>query len=145
MSRYWDRPDATRDALREGWLHTGDIGSIDRDGGLRVFDRRSDLIVSGGENVYPAEVESVLLEHPAIAEAGVAGEDDETYGQRPVAFLVSAADNLPDAESLRAHCRDRLAGYKCPVKFIQVASLPRTASGKLLRRKLSRGGNQADE
>ena len=145
MSRYWDRPDATRDALREGWLHTGDIGSIDRDGGLWVFDRRSDLIVSGGENVYPAEVESVLLEHPAIAEAGVAGEDDETYGQRPVAFLVSAADNLPDAESLRAHCRDRLAGYKCPVKFIQVASLPRTASGKLLRRKLSRGGNQADE
>ena len=145
MSGYWRRPDATRDALREGWLYTGDIGALDREGGLWVFDRRSDLIVSGGENVYPAEVESALLEHPAIAEVGVAAQHDETYGQRPVAFLVPVGDDLPDAASLREHCRARLAGYKCPVKFIQVVSLPRTASGKLLRRKLTGGGHQTAE
>jgi O-succinylbenzoic acid--CoA ligase len=145
MSGYWERPEATRDALREGWLHTGDIGALDRDGGLSVFDRRSDLIVSGGENVYPAEVESALLEHPSIAEAGVTAQDDETYGQRPVAFLVAAEGALPDSASLRAHCRERLAGFKCPVKFVEVSSLPRTASGKLLRRKLGSGGDQAGE
>jgi O-succinylbenzoic acid--CoA ligase len=144
MSGYWGRPDATRDALREGWLYTGDIGALSREGGLKLFDRRSDLIVSE-KNVYPVEVESALLEHPAIAEAGVAAQRDETYGQRPVAFLVPVADDLPDAASLRAHCRARLAGYKCPVKFIQLASLPKTASGKLLRRKLSGGGHQSAE
>lgn len=145
MSGYWMRPEATRETLRDGWLHTGDIGSLDRDGGLTVHDRRSDLIVSGGENVYPAEVEAALLEHPAIAEAGVAGQDDESYGQRPVAWLVSIGGDPPAPDRLRDHCRARLAGYKCPVKFHWVAALPRTASGKLLRRELGSSRDQALE
>ncbi|MCP4039779.1 MAG: o-succinylbenzoate--CoA ligase [bacterium] len=145
MSDYWKRPEATRAALRDGWLRTGDIGSLDRAGRLTVYDRRSDLIVSGGENVYPAEVEAVLLEHPAIAEAGVAGQAHETFGQRPVAWLVSTVDDFRDSEDLHEHCRMRLAAYKCPVKFHWVASLPRTASGKLLRRELGRSGDEALE
>jgi O-succinylbenzoic acid--CoA ligase len=139
---YWNRPEATREVLCDGWLRTGDIGALDADGRLTVHDRRSDLIVSGGENVYPAELESILLEHPSIAEAGVAGQKDETYGQRPVAWLVAAdAENLPSASELDSHCRARLAGYKCPVKFSWVNALPRTASGKLLRRELTGSGN----
>jgi O-succinylbenzoic acid--CoA ligase len=134
---YWNQPVATREVLHDGWFHTGDIGSVDRDGRLFVHDRRSDLIVSGGENVYPAEVESVLLEHPAIAEAGVAGRADGIFGARPVAWLVATDEDVPDSRALIAHCRSKLAGYKCPVEFFWVRSLPRTATGKLLRRKLA--------
>jgi O-succinylbenzoic acid--CoA ligase len=133
---YWNQPVATREVLHDGWFHTGDIGSVDRDGRLFVHDRRSDLIVSGGENIYPAEVESVLLEHPAIAEAGVAGRADGTFGARPVAWLVATDEDVPDSRALIAHCRSKLAGYKCPVEFFWVRALPRTATGKLLRRKL---------
>jgi len=139
MSGYWNRPEASASALCDGWLHTGDIGMLDREGRLHVHDRRSDLIVSGGENVYPAELEQVLLEHPAIAEAGVAGRADETYGARPVAWLVADGECLPDTRDLVAHCRSKLAAYKCPVKFFWVTKLPRTATGKLLRRDLGRG------
>lgn len=145
MAGYWNSPEATRRALRDGWLHTGDIGSLDRDGLLTVHDRRSDLILSGGENVYPAEIESVLLEHPAVAEAGVTGEPDETFGARPVAWLVASEVGEVDSSVLNAHCRSKLAGYKCPVKFAWLASLPRTANGKLLRRELGGRGNEAGE
>jgi O-succinylbenzoic acid--CoA ligase len=127
MRGYVGRAGAARGALRDGWLHTGDVGALLPDGSLRVFDRRDDLIVSGGENVYPAEVEAVLLEHPEIAEAG-----------RPAAWLVPRAARTPSPGELRAFCRERIAGYKIPVSFRFVASLPRTASGKLVRRKLSR-------
>jgi O-succinylbenzoic acid--CoA ligase len=136
MDGYWQRLDATRDVLYDGWLHTGDVGAIDREGGLHVFDRRSDLIVSGGENIYPAEIEAVLLSHPAIAEAGVGGREDETYGARPVAWLVCFADQAPTAEELGAFCRARLAAYKCPVDYRFVEALPRNATGKLVRRRL---------
>jgi len=136
MHGYWRRPDATREVLRDGWLHTGDVGALDAEGGLHVFDRRSDLIVSGGENVYPAEIESVLLAHPDIAEAGVAGEDDEVYGARPAAWLVCRGANPPQVEALHAFCRERLASYKCPVKYSFVDALPRNAIGKLQRRRL---------
>jgi acyl-CoA synthetase (AMP-forming)/AMP-acid ligase II len=94
------------------------------------------LIISGGENVYPAEIESVLLEHPAITEVGVAGQDDETFGQRPVAWVVATPGTWTSPGQLRDHCLAQLAGYKCPVKFHWVAALPRTASGKLIRREL---------
>ena len=144
-SGYWNRPDANRNAFSDGWLHTGDIGSLDAEGRLSVFDRRSDLIISGGENIYPAEVESVLLEHLAVSEAGVVGEADEAFGARPVAWLVAAGDETPDADDLREHCRSKLAGYKCPVKFVWCSALPRTASGKLLRRELGGGGHKTGE
>lgn len=136
MRGYLHDPGATARVLREGWLSTGDIGYVAADGGLHVLDRRDDLIVSGGENVYPAEIEAILLEHPAVADAGVAGVQDEDLGARVVAWVVPVAGAAPDPVSLQLHCRARLAGFKQPREFRHVAALPRTASGKLLRRLL---------
>ncbi len=134
---YWGRPEASAGSRAGGWLHTGDVGRLDADGHLHVLDRRADLIVSGGENVYPAEVESVLLSHPAIAEAGVVGEADETWGQRVVAVVRPRDGAAVSEEELRAHCRSRLGGYKVPARIRLVTDpLPRTAAGKLLRREL---------
>jgi O-succinylbenzoic acid--CoA ligase len=138
MQGYLNDPAATAHALRDGWLHTGDIGCLDAQGTLQVLDRRDDLIVSGGENVYPAEVEAVLLEHPSVAEAGVAGVPDADLGARVTAWIVAAAGPAPSIEELQRHCRERLAGYKQPREFHFVAALPRTASGKLQRRQLGR-------
>ena len=100
------------------------------------MDRRDDLIVSGGENIYPAEVEAALESHPAVAEAGVVARTDSEYGARPVAFWVSVDPEGVTDDELRAHCRGALAGYKVPVSFDRLDALPRTASGKLLRARL---------
>ena len=128
------------DAKPNGWLRTGDIGYLDAEGYLYVLDRRADLIITGGENVYPAEVEAALLAHPQVAEAGVFGVADATWGQRVVAIvrladgIVTADPAAGVADSLRTHCRARLAGYKVPSEIRVVSeSLPRTASGKLRR------------
>ena len=138
MRGYLNAPDATAHGLRDGWLDTGDLGRLDERGGLQVLDRRSDLIVSGGENVYPAEVESALLEHPAVAEAVVVGVSDPEYGQRPLAWLVlDPAHATPTRAALASFCRERLAGYKVPTAFRFTADVPRTAAGKPLRRQLS--------
>ena len=136
MQGYLHRPEDTARALRDGWLHTGDIGCLDDEGGLTVLDRRDDLIVSGGENVYPAEVEAALLEHPSVADAGVAGMADPDLGARVVAWIVAVPGATLDVESLRRHCRERLAGFKQPREFRIVAALPRNAAGKLQRRRL---------
>ena len=137
MRGYLDDAESTARALRGGWLATGDIGRLDGAGRLRVLDRRSDLIVSGGENVYPAEIESLLVEHPDLVEAGVVGVDDARFGARPLAFVVWRAGAARDARALADWCRERLAGYKRPVEFVAVEVLPRNASGKLLRRELA--------
>ncbi|MCC6640719.1 MAG: o-succinylbenzoate--CoA ligase [Deltaproteobacteria bacterium] len=134
MAGYLGLPEASAKALRGGWLHTGDIGVLGADGALRVLDRRSDLVVSGGENVYPAEVEAILAAHPGVAEAAVAGEPDPDLGQRVVAGVVLREGARTDAEALRAHCRAHLAGYKVPRRIALLDELPRTSSGKLLRR-----------
>jgi O-succinylbenzoic acid--CoA ligase len=136
MLGYLNQPEASARVLRDGWLHTGDIGCLDAQGALQVLDRRDDLIVSGGENVYPAEVESVLLEHKSVAEAGVAGLPDADLGSRVTAWIVAARDSAVSVDELERHCRARLAGYKQPREFRLVDALPRTASGKLLRRQL---------
>jgi O-succinylbenzoic acid--CoA ligase len=136
MQGYLGDLEATKRALHGGWLHTGDVGYLDREGGLHVIDRRDDLIVSGGENVYPAEIEAVLLEHPSVAEAGVAGVPDPDLGARVVAWVVVREGAATDAAALSLHCRERLAGFKQPREFRFVASLPRTATGKLQRRRL---------
>jgi O-succinylbenzoic acid--CoA ligase len=120
----------------DGWLHTGDIGYLDDEGYLYVLDRRDDLIISGGENVYPAEIESVLRSHPAVEEAGVTGMADDIWGQVPAAFVVLRSGESVTAEDLRAFCAERLARYKIPARFEFVESLPRNAAGKLLRRRL---------
>lgn len=138
MRGYLGDPEATARVLRGGWLSTGDVGRLDAAGRLRVLDRRSDLILSGGENVYPAEIESLLVEHPDVVEAGVVGVPDARFGARPLAFIVWRPGAARDAAGLAAWCRARLAGYKLPVDFIASEALPRNASGKLLRRELAR-------
>lgn len=134
MLGYLDDPGATAAALRDGWLHTGDVGRLDEEGYLYVLDRRDDLIVTGGENVYPAEVEAALLAHPSVEEAAVLGVPDEAWGQRVVAVVRLRGEEPATAASLEAHARGMLAGYKVPreVRFTREA-LPRTASGKLRR------------
>jgi len=134
---YLNRPEETAAVVRDGWLLTGDVGRIDEEGYLYVLDRRNDLIVSGGENVYPAEVEAALLAHPAIAEAGVFGMPDERWGQVPAALVVGRPGMSVEEAELRAFCAERLARYKVPARiFFLESPLPRNASGKLLRREL---------
>jgi len=137
MQGYWNRPEDNAKTLRGGWLHTGDIGALDSTGSLRVFNRRSDLILSGGENVYPAEVEATLQAHPEIHEAGVCGEPDAELGELVAAWVVREPETHVSEEEIQTFCRAHLAGYKIPRWIYVMESLPRTASGKLLRRELS--------
>lgn len=139
MRGYFRDDDATRAALHDGWLRTGDVGRLDADGRLEVFDRRSDVVITGGENVYPTEVESVLLAHPAIAEAAVYGVPDAEWGKRVQAAVVVRGGVAFDADAVRTWCRERLAGYKIPRAIVAVAALPRTASGKIRRHALVSG------
>lgn len=136
MAGYWGRPEETARILRDGWLHTGDLGYLDEEGYLYVIDRRDDLIISGGENIYPAEVEAVLLSHPDVAEAGVTGVSDARWGRAPVAAVQRRPGGTVDEAALVAFCQQRLAGYKVPVRIRFVERLPRNAAGKLLRREL---------
>lgn len=125
---------AQKASQKDGWLYSGDMGYLDEDGYLYVVDRRSDLIISGGENIYPAEIENVLAAHPAIQEVGVCGVDSPEWGQVPVAFIV--AKDRTACEALHAYCCERLARYKVPKAFHFVEALPRNGSNKLMRRKL---------
>jgi o-succinylbenzoate---CoA ligase len=120
----------------DGWLHTGDLGRIDEEGFLYVEDRIDDMIVTGGENVVPAEVENVLLRHPEVADAAVIGRDDPEWQQAVTAVVVLAAGSEASPDELRRHCADSLAGYKVPKRIELAAALPRTPSGKLMRRAL---------
>ena len=122
----------------DGWLATGDLGWIDADGGLHVIDRREDLIVSGGENISPAEVEAVLRTHPDVREVAVVGRPDPVWGSVPVAAVVLAPGSSVSDASLERHCRARLAGYKVPARFVRLGELPRNAAGKVLRQELRR-------
>lgn len=133
---YADRPDATAKAFHNGWLATGDIGYLDEEGYLYMLDRRSDLIISGGENVYPAEIEAILLSHPAVAETGVCGQPDAQWGQVPIAFVHLKDGKSVSTEDLMQYAAQRLARYKQPRTIYSVPELPRNSSGKLLRRKL---------
>ncbi len=123
-------------ADQDGWLHTGDLGRIDDDGFLYVTGRLGDVIVSGGENVIPSEVEAVLKRHPEVADAAVVGRADREWQEAVTAVVVLRAGPGPSADDLRAHCASALAGHKVPKRFEFVSELPRTASGKLLRREL---------
>lgn len=133
---YHARPDANAVSFRDGWFHTGDIGYVDAEGYLFVMDRRSDMIVSGGENIYPAEVESVLLTHSSIVDACVVGAQNDSWGQVPVAFVVFQEGETLTLAELQSYCREHLAGYKTPKALHVVEALPRNASGKLLRKNL---------
>ncbi len=135
---YADRPQTTAEAFDNGWFCTGDVGYVDEEGFLYVLDRRSDLIISGGENVYPAEIESALLAHPDVAEAGVCGQDDPQWGQVPIAFVRLYPGRQVSADALREHAAHQLARYKVPRAIIFVDQLPHNSAGKLVRRELKK-------
>ena len=136
MLGYWNRPEETDAALRGGWMHTGDGGFLDENGYLFVVDRIKDMIVSGGENVYSAEVENALARHAAVNTCAVIGVPDERWGERVHAVVVTRPGAAVTLEELRAHCRELIAGYKCPRSVEFVAALPMSGAGKVLKREL---------
>jgi long-chain acyl-CoA synthetase len=136
MKGYWRNEDATRATIEDGWLKTGDAGYLDADGYLYIHDRVKDMIVSGGENIYPTEVENALSSHPAIAEVAVIGVPDEKWGEAVKALVVPRPGHEIDPAALIAHARERIAGYKLPKSVDVVSTLPRNAAGKVLRRAL---------
>jgi O-succinylbenzoate-CoA ligase len=135
MKEYWNNPEATKNSLRDGWLHSGDVATIDEDGFIYIKDRLTDMIISGGENVYPAEIENVILSHGKVADVAVIGQESERWGESPLAIVVKKTNNL-SAEEIIAFCIGKLAPFKLPkgVEFIDV--IPRNPSGKALKREL---------
>ena len=136
MKEYWNNPKATAETLRDGWLHTGDICTWDSEGFVTICDRMKDMIISGGENIYPAELENVLAACPEVQEAAVVGVASKKWGETPLAIIVPAPGASPTPESLKAYCKENLAGYKVPQLYELVESLPRNPSGKLLKTEL---------
>ncbi|MDB5615834.1 AMP-binding protein [Tardiphaga sp.] len=138
---YWGNESATREALHDGWYRTGDIGTRDADGYFWVHDRKKNMIISGGENIYPAEIERVLLEHPDVAEVGVIGVPDPKWQEVPVAYVLLRPECHCTAEALRAHVLTQLARFKVPRDIIFVTDLPRTALGKVQHFKLKQSAD----
>lgn len=139
MAGYWNNPEATAQTLRGGWLHTGDVGSLDEDGFLTLRDRSKDVIISGGSNIYPREVEEVLLLHPRVREVAVVGQRDADWGEVVVAFVVAEGEPVPDAEldaELDALCLDHIARFKRPKVYRWLPALPKNAYGKVLKTEL---------
>jgi long-chain acyl-CoA synthetase len=136
MKGYFGNPAATAEVIRDGWLHTGDLAYRDVDGFFFIVDRITDMIIRGGFNVYPREVEELLFTHPAIAEAAVVGRPDERMGEEIVAFVAAKPGATIDPDEVIAFCRDRIAAYKCPREVRVLDSLPKTDTGKLLKREL---------
>jgi fatty-acyl-CoA synthase len=135
-SGYWSNAQATAAALdRHGWFHTGDLARCDQDGDFYIVGRLKDMIISGGLNVYPAEIEAQLLQHTAILDAAVIGAPDPTWGEVPVAFIIARSDGVAAAD-LRRFLSTRIAKYKLPVDFVFVAEFPRTAYGKVIKPEL---------
>jgi fatty-acyl-CoA synthase len=137
MAGYWNQPAATADAIDEqGWFHSGDVGYLDDDGFVYVVDRMKDMIISGGENVYPAEVESVLYEHPSVSEVAIIGVSDDHWGEGVVAVVALKAGQELTLDELRDFGAMRLAKYKLPVRLETIDVLPRNPAGKVLKFKL---------
>ncbi|MDX6233489.1 MAG: hypothetical protein QOH68_2513 [Nocardioidaceae bacterium] len=136
MAGYWNNPEATAATFVDGWLRTGDAGRMDEDGYLFIEDRVKDMVITGGENVYPAEVERVLIEHPEVAEVAVLGRPSEKWGETVHAVVTLEDTSHLDAADLIAYSRERLAHYKCPTGITFVESLPRNPTGKVLKREL---------
>jgi len=136
MAGYWKNPEATAEAIVDGWFKTGDAGYMDADGYLYIHDRVKDMIVSGGENVYPAEVENAMMSHPEIQDVAVIGVPDDKWGEVPKAIVVPIADASPDPAEILAYARERLAGFKTPKSVDFVTELPRNPTGKVLKKDL---------
>jgi long-chain acyl-CoA synthetase len=140
MKGYYKRPEATREAFRNGWFHTGDLGRKDADGFLYIVDRKKDMIIRGGFNVYPREVEEVLYGHPAVAEAAVIGVPDPEYGEEVKAYVALKTPGAVSADEIRAYCKERLAASKYPRVIEVLAALPKGSTGKILRKELRARG-----
>ena len=144
MRGYLRRPEESAQVLRGGWLHTGDVGRFDDDSYLTLVDRVKDLIIRGGENIYPKEIEDVLYAHPAVLEAAVVGQPDPVFGEQPVAFVTLRPDSSAIPEDLTGHCRRSLARYKVPHEVYIEETLPKNVVGKIakpvLRERLKAAG-----
>ncbi|NQU15024.1 MAG: AMP-binding protein, partial [Desulfobacteraceae bacterium] len=136
MKGYWNNPEGTRAAIKDGWLHTGDIGMLDEEGYLYIFDRKKDMIICGGYNIYPIELEELLYENPKVLEAAVVGVPDEKMGEIPKASIVLKPGKTADGQEILSYVEDRLAKYKKlrAVEFLD--ALPKGPTGKILRREL---------
>ncbi len=133
---YWNRADETEEAFEDGWLKTGDLAVVDRDGYVNIVDRKKDMIISGGENIYSIEVESVLYEHPQVMEAAVIGIPDEIWGEVIMAAVVVKSGEKVSEDKLKEFCRERLTGFKVPQSIVFLPELPKTGSGKVSKKKL---------
>jgi acyl-CoA synthetase (AMP-forming)/AMP-acid ligase II len=136
MSGYWNDSAATSKAVSNGWLHTGDLGAIDRDGFVFLVDRKNDLIIRGGQNIYPAEIERVIRAQPGVADVAALGVPSTDWGEVPIAFVVPAENASVNTVDLFAACARELASYKRPAAIRLVSEIPRNAAGKILRRVL---------
>jgi fatty-acyl-CoA synthase len=133
---YWNKPEATASAFTDGWLHTGDAARMDDEGFVYIVDRWKDMYISGGENVYPAEVENVLFQLPQVADAAIIGVPSERWGEVGMAIIVRKPDQVLEEADVIRHCLGRLAKFKVPQSVTFVDALPRNASGKVLKREL---------
>jgi acyl-CoA synthetase (AMP-forming)/AMP-acid ligase II len=137
LKEYWRNPEATRESFDpEGWFKTGDVAHCDDEGFYFVDDRKKDMIISGGENIYPAEIENVLMGHPAVVDCAVIGVPSERWGETVKALVVAAPEARPEAKELVDYCRERLAHYKCPTSVDWLERIPRNPSGKILKTEL---------
>lgn len=142
MKEYYEKPEETKATLKNGWLYTGDLATIDEEGYITLVDRKKDMIISGGENVYSIEVEEILYEHPQILEAAIIGLPDEVWGEAVCAVVIPKPGETIDEEELRSFCRQKLAGYKVPRRIFIEEQLPRNASGKILKYQLRQKLNE---
>ena len=136
MAGYWRNPAATKAVMNDGWFRTGDLGTIDQDGYLTIADRKHDMIVSGGENIYPREVEDALAQDPSILEAAVFGLPDPHWVEKVIAAVVLRPGHSATPDELRDRVRSRLTGYKCPKQIFICDDLPKSGAGKVLKRQL---------
>ncbi|MFI5581641.1 acyl-CoA synthetase [Streptomyces sp. NPDC051822] len=137
MKGYWGRPEATAETVKDGWLHTGDLARVDEDGYYSIVDRKKDLVIRGGYNVYPREIEEVLYEHPAVAEAAVIGLPDDALGEEVAAAVALRPGAEATPEELRDFVRGQVAAYKYPRVVWIVDTLPKGATGKILKREIA--------
>jgi long-chain acyl-CoA synthetase len=136
MRGYYNNPEATAETLRNDWLHTGDLGYVDEDGYFFIVGRKKEMIIRGGENIYPKEIEEVVYRHPAVREAAVVGLPDKVWGEEAAAFIVLRDEAALTEEDLIDYCKEHLADYKCPRKVFFVDDLPKTATGKIQKNKV---------
>jgi acyl-CoA synthetase (AMP-forming)/AMP-acid ligase II len=144
MKEYYKKPEETKSTIKDGWLYTGDLATIDEEGYITLVDRKKDMIITGGENVYSVEVEGVLFEHPWVLDAAIIGLPDDTWGEAVCAIIVLKEGAVIDEEELKAFCRQKLAGFKVPRRIFIEEQLPRNASGKILKYQLRQKLNQVN-